>query len=687
VSEGKCRDGEPFPPLPSMHASVLLWEMGAGRGTETDPGHVVLALIIVSACLLGVGLIAVAAKRLLERVLNALLAWALRRFAAGLLSGSMNVRLGFNYIDICNVDLSPTLMSIVNKLCHDSCQFVVFKIGSVHVQLVPYILVEVRDLAVQMNALPPDEWSVDNVMNAMKASRSELFDMLTETIQWKRKNKKWKAVVAPTQAAILSLVDFVLASARLNMYNVQVGYRLNRSLDIESSCIVASIGMLVVSPVSFSFDYFFSAGMTMNYEIHSVSAFCQSLTDNIAGVEAQMPLLEPAFVSGTIRLPKIISQMIRPDPLESKYGYLVVNATDLVVNGNLENLIGVSDFSVMMDTYRKWYSCVEKTFTESRETEGDVMFTYITAYLKYISETSSHKKSELQKLYHSLEERLCDDDIRLSRSLVLGWYATDVLLLKKFKEDKNFKLFETFKSNDSKMVEYKTLLKKKFENELLSSKELRKMKVDIYAKSILIHLPCFDGSKNAPGRSSTASQNVRRTTVWLENTNMHVTEPIVKMSEVFDEPRILSGTVKRFVIANTNYSGNGPVAARVTPRSVTAGMPLLDSLELTTAERKSPAYAKNLTSASLLDGGESATEPNMVSFHVVENVWSHEVTVTAELSSAVLVPHVGHALDLAEYAVLAVEDIASVHSYYVTGSQLPSAVSALPALPSSLMHV
>jgi hypothetical protein len=641
--------------------------------------------------LLGAALCAVAAKTLLERVLNALLAWALRRFAAGLLSGSMTVRLGFNYIDICNVDLSPTLMSIVNKLCHDSCQFVVFKIGCVHVQLVPYILVEVRGLAVHMDALPPDEWSVDSVMCALKASRSELFDLLTETIQWKRKNKKWKAVAAPAQAALLSLVDFILASARLNMYNVQVGYRLNRRLGIEPSCIVANIGMLVVSPVSFSLDYFFSSGMTMNFEIHSVSAYCQSVSDNTAGAEAQMPLLEPASVSGTIRLPKIISQMIRPDPLESKYGYLVVNATNLVVNGNLENLIGVSDFSVMIDTYRKWYSCVEKTFTESRETEGDVMFTYITAYLKYRSETSSHKKSELRKLYHSLEERLCDDDIRLSRALVLGWYATDVLLLKKFKQDKHFKLFEAFTSNDSKMSEYKTLLKNKYENELLGFKELRKMKVDISAKSIFIHLPCFDGSSDAPskGRSSSASQKIRRTTVWLENTLMHVTEPIVKMSEVFDEPRILSGTVKRLVIANTNYSGSRAAspaeetmdsAARVTPRSVTAGMPLLDCIDFISAERSS----KNV-SAALPE--ESAAEPNMVTFHVVENVWSHEVTVTAELSSAVLVPHVGHALDLAEYAVLAVEDIASVHSYYVTGSQLPSAVSALPALPSSLMQV
>ena len=55
-------------------------------------------------------------------------------------------------------------------------------------------------------------------------------------------------------------------------------------------------------------------------------------------------LLERASVAGTIRLPKIVSQMIQTDPLESKFGYLWVKAKHLVINGSIENLIGLSDF-------------------------------------------------------------------------------------------------------------------------------------------------------------------------------------------------------------------------------------------------------------------------------------------------------------------------------------------------------
>jgi hypothetical protein len=55
-------------------------------------------------------------------------------------------------------------------------------------------------------------------------------------------------------------------------------------------------------------------------------------------------LLERASVSGRIRLPKIVSQMIQTDPLEGKYGHLWVKAGRLTINGSLENLVALADF-------------------------------------------------------------------------------------------------------------------------------------------------------------------------------------------------------------------------------------------------------------------------------------------------------------------------------------------------------
>ena len=120
----------------------------------------------------------------------------------------------------------------------------------------------------------------------------------------------------------------------------------------------------------------------MFFTIEDLSMFCADAEVDSINKPASTPLLMPTSVSGYIRLPKIVSQMIRTDPLETKYGHLVVNVKQLIVNGTLENLIAITDFSVMIDTYRKWYACVEKTLSDSFKSDGEVMFTYITAYLK-----------------------------------------------------------------------------------------------------------------------------------------------------------------------------------------------------------------------------------------------------------------------------------------------------------------
>lgn len=644
----------------------------------TDSIAVLLQDLVVLALAFAVAVAtASGARNVVQSLLNATLELAIRRYASGYFEDSVSLQIGFNYLTLCNLKLSRFILDMLNGGCHDSCHFEIVKVGSIRIQLFPYILAEIKDVDVRMFALPPDEWSVESVLQAMRSTRSDLFDVLTDRIQWKRKNKKIIAVIFPLQTFFLAIVDLVLSSARVNMFNICVAYRVNRRLDLEPSSIAAIIGELRVTPASFSTEYFFSPMMKMHYYIKDVSLFCQP----VGGAPIDPPLLEPALVSGSIALPKILSQMIRAEPLESKYGHLDVTAEHLVVHGTLQNLISLSDFSILIDTYRKWYAAVEKTFIESRGTTEDVMFTYITAYLKYTSERSPHKRSELKKLYHSLEERLCDDDIRLSRSLVLGWYATDVLLLKKFRDDKNFQLYETFKSNDAKMVEYKTILKVKYENELLSFKELRKMKVDICAGSIFLNFPCFDAvSADAiRGRSPSSihpHRILRRTTMWLHDTRMHVTEPIVKMSETFDEPRVLRGTIRRMVLGNTNNSGeqNSPVGIN----EVTANIPLFDRIEFITADKK------KLLSAGL----ESDIDPtNMIVFNVIENIWNHEVTVSAELSNAVFVPNALHLFDFAEYAILAIEDITHVYEYYVGESQLPSEVMSLPALPASLMKV
>ena len=80
----------------------------------------------------------------------------------------------------------------------------------------------------------------------------------------------------------------------------------------------------------------------MNFDVRDLCMFTGSATKAIepsAGC-----LLERASVSGRIRLPKIVSQMIQTDPLESKYGHLWVKAQHLTINGSLDNLVALADF-------------------------------------------------------------------------------------------------------------------------------------------------------------------------------------------------------------------------------------------------------------------------------------------------------------------------------------------------------
>lgn len=634
---------------------------------QVDNVHFAFPMLLAAA----VGVCIMLARAMLEFFLNVALCFCVEKFAKDYINRNIFIKLGMNFIEFRNIELSYHLLELLNKSCHDNCHFILFNMSSVKVQLIPYLKVEVDGIDVRMRALAPDEWSVEKLIAAMEVSRSEIFDTLTERLHRRRKKKALKAITTPVATFVLSLVDLILASSRVSTFNTHVGYCLNRTLETAPSSIVVSIGSLFVRPVGLSLEYFFSSGMTMQYEIENVSIFCQPGGGNDIHDADELPLLEPASITGKIRLPKILSQMMRSDPLESKYGHLFVEASSLVVNGTLKNLIALSDFSIMIDIYRKWYASVEQTFIAKRETNQDIMFTYITAYLKYTSESDVHKKSELRKLYHNLEKRLCDDDIRLSRSLVLGWYATDVLLLKKFREDAHFRLFETFRSNDQKMVQYRNLLKVKYQNEALSCKELRKMKVDIKTKSIFINLPCFD----THGRGKARLAAVRRTTVWLQGTKMHITEPIVRMSELYDEPRILRGTVKRLTLANTNY-GHSEISP-INIDKVTKNIPIFDIIDVRQADKSFPSLMEE----------EPATEVNMVSFNVIEDIWEHKVTVSAELSNTVIVPNVSHLLDLAEYAILAIEDIIHVYMYYVTACQLPSTTMALPVLPASLMKV
>ena len=56
------------------------------------------------------------------------------------------------------------------------------------------------------------------------------------------------------------------------------------------------------------------------------------------------PLLYPTTVTGCVVLPKIVSQMLRPEPLRTKFCHLDLKAPHMTVDFGAVNALGVINF-------------------------------------------------------------------------------------------------------------------------------------------------------------------------------------------------------------------------------------------------------------------------------------------------------------------------------------------------------
>jgi hypothetical protein len=213
--------------------------------------------------LLGVALLVLSfwvANRGLEKGLKVIINQLSRRGLDKYLACKPEVTIGHNFIVIQDIEPSRALLDIVDKLCHDSCNFIKFRLGTIRIQLIPAISVEVSDLTVQMVAKYPDKWSTENVLEAMRLRRSAVIDVLTDRLNSRRKRKYFGDILITIARSLSSIVDCIIASARLTMTNIRVGYKLNRSVRTKSNAITARIGELLVTPMPLSVEYFTSKG-------------------------------------------------------------------------------------------------------------------------------------------------------------------------------------------------------------------------------------------------------------------------------------------------------------------------------------------------------------------------------------------------------------------------------------------
>lgn len=82
----------------------------------------------------------------------------------------------------------------------------------------------------------------------------------------------------------------------------------------------------------------------MAYEVTQLAVYIKYLTSHQM---AAPPLLAPADLTGIIRLPKILTQMIQVHPIPTKTCYLMIASDHLVVDAGAVNAIALLNFRLI----------------------------------------------------------------------------------------------------------------------------------------------------------------------------------------------------------------------------------------------------------------------------------------------------------------------------------------------------
>lgn len=602
--------------------------------------------------------------RLVPRVAGVLVKHYYDKFGKDFLATSPLLTMDVCSISIASIEATPHLLGIVNQLCHYTCVFLVFRIGSIRISFFPYILVEIDDVVVRISSHKPGEWSAESILASMKASRSRLYDKLGETLDRRRRRTSPMSlrILKPILSVLNGVVDYIISCGRLSARNVVLSYRSNRSVRVHDVSIVVKLPELTVVPSPWtSVKSMLSPHFGMNFAVKDLTMYC------VADVEEDVcisnPLLEPASISGSLYLPKILSYLLVEEPLDVKYISIKIDADKLMINADLENLVALSDFSIGIATYRLWYTYIEMLFEKPFATPNENLFSYITAYSAYLSESDAKRKKELSFIYEAQESKLCNDDVRLCRALVMGWHASDVASPSPSASSSAASPMRRAES-DSRMQDYKLTLRRLYDEEQANLAPIRKVKVDISVNEARIHLPCFRGCSTRRNQGSKLSASLRRSTLVIQDIHMYVTDPIVKEFAPVDEPRRIGGQVARLVLINTGYNPNN------------SNIPILDRVDLLPNLDSTPAKS---TASS------NQPRPAMASFDVIESITDGSIKVKVELNDAILVPEAENVMNIAEYAVLGIEDINRIYSYYVDECQIPTRLKE-STLPASLMN-
>lgn len=163
---------------------------------------------------------------------------------------SVSINLIHSTITIQNINIPTKLIEYVNKYLHYNCHFRAIKIGSVSLRLLPYIHLTIRDFTWRGYALHPNDWSRSEVENALSHGRLDMIDTLTSLIICRLNCLRVGEMFTTLQYVPLHMIDILIATVRLDIINISVGFSTLYSGQPDDTMVVVKMSSLCVRPCS-----------------------------------------------------------------------------------------------------------------------------------------------------------------------------------------------------------------------------------------------------------------------------------------------------------------------------------------------------------------------------------------------------------------------------------------------------
>jgi hypothetical protein len=240
--------------------AVALLAAGAGAtalpssSSSSERGFIITLIIIVISILL------LLSCKIFEYFLNLFL---FPRLLSSSIFPQLKVHINFFPLQISLSQLlfELPLLEQMNKALHLNCQFDLLSIDSIQVTILPRIGVNISGMKLRAFSQAPNDWSKEEIEEALSANRLETLDSLTAIILNKLHQMKTGRSGDGEEGGggsnqsnswlylPMHWVDLLIATAVLEMKSTSVSFCARRSGQLDDVLLCVGIERLFVSPI------------------------------------------------------------------------------------------------------------------------------------------------------------------------------------------------------------------------------------------------------------------------------------------------------------------------------------------------------------------------------------------------------------------------------------------------------